>query len=36
MASLKQDMRDELNRYLFEKTKRRPMILTNHYGSIKV
>lgn len=26
-ASLKQDIRDELNRYLFEKTKRRPMIL---------
>ncbi|MGG3561763.1 ribonuclease J [Neobacillus rhizosphaerae] len=26
-ASLKQEIRDELNRYLFEKTKRRPMIL---------
>lgn len=26
-SSLKQDIRDELNRYLFEKTKRRPMIL---------
>lgn len=26
-SSLKQDVRDELNRYLFEKTKRRPMIL---------
>lgn len=26
-ASLKQDMRDGLNHYLFEKTKRRPMIL---------
>jgi ribonuclease J len=26
-ASLKQEMRDELNRYLYEKTKRRPMIL---------
>ncbi|WML49236.1 ribonuclease J [Neobacillus sp. PS3-34] len=26
-ASLKQDMRDELNRFLYEKTKRRPMIL---------
>ncbi|WP_312473024.1 ribonuclease J [Neobacillus sp.] len=26
-ASLKQEVRDELNRYLFEKTKRRPMIL---------
>lgn len=26
-SSLKQDMRDSLNQYLFEKTKRRPMIL---------
>lgn len=26
-AGLKQEIRDELNRYLFEKTKRRPMIL---------
>lgn len=26
-SSLKQDIRDELNRYLYEKTKRRPMIL---------
>lgn len=26
-ATLKQEIRDELNRYLFEKTKRRPMIL---------
>lgn len=26
-ASIKQDMRDGLNQYLFEKTKRRPMIL---------
>ncbi|NRD78895.1 ribonuclease J [Bacillus sp. BRMEA1] len=26
-SSLKQEIRDELNRYLFEKTKRRPMIL---------
>jgi ribonuclease J len=26
-ASLKQEIRDELNRYLYEKTKRRPMIL---------
>lgn len=26
-SSLKQEVRDELNRYLFEKTKRRPMIL---------
>jgi ribonuclease J len=26
-SSLKQDIRDGLNRYLFEKTKRRPMIL---------
>jgi ribonuclease J len=26
-SSLKQDMRDQLNQYLFEKTKRRPMIL---------
>jgi ribonuclease J len=26
-ASLKQEIRDELNRYLFDKTKRRPMIL---------
>ncbi|MDR6997885.1 ribonuclease J [Neobacillus niacini] len=26
-SSLKQDIRDELNRYLFEKTRRRPMIL---------
>lgn len=26
-ASIKQDMRDELNQFLFEKTKRRPMIL---------
>ncbi|MED3563553.1 Zn-dependent hydrolase, partial [Bacillus xiapuensis] len=26
-SSLKQDIRDELNKYLFEKTKRRPMIL---------
>ena len=26
-ASLKQDIRDDLNRYLYEKTKRRPMIL---------
>lgn len=26
-SSLKQDVRDELNRYLYEKTKRRPMIL---------
>jgi ribonuclease J len=26
-SSLKQDIRDELNRFLFEKTKRRPMIL---------
>ena len=26
-ASTKQDIRDGLNRYLFEKTKRRPMIL---------
>jgi len=26
-ASIKQSMRDELNQFLFEKTKRRPMIL---------
>ena len=26
-SSLKQEMRDELNRFLFEKTKRRPMIM---------
>jgi ribonuclease J len=26
-SSLKQDIRDDLNRYLYEKTKRRPMIL---------
>ncbi|ALC90961.1 Zn-dependent hydrolase [Bacillus sp. FJAT-18017] len=26
-TSLKQDMRDDLNKYLYEKTKRRPMIL---------
>lgn len=26
-STLKQDIRDELNRYLYEKTKRRPMIL---------
>lgn len=26
-SGIKQDMRDELNQYLFEKTKRRPMIL---------
>jgi ribonuclease J len=26
-SSLKQDIRDELNRFLYEKTKRRPMIL---------
>ncbi|EHZ3605139.1 hypothetical protein K5M22_002740, partial [Listeria monocytogenes] len=26
-AKLKQDIRDQLNRYLFEQTKRRPMIL---------
>ena len=26
-SSIKQDMRDELNQFLFEKTKRRPMIL---------
>jgi ribonuclease J len=26
-SALKQEMRDELNRYLYEKTKRRPMIL---------
>ena len=26
-SSLKQDVRDGLNRFLFEKTKRRPMIL---------
>lgn len=26
-AGIKQDMRDELNQYLFEKTRRRPMIL---------
>ncbi len=26
-ASLKQNIRDDLNRYLYEKTKRRPMIL---------
>jgi len=26
-SSLKQEIRDELNRSLFEKTKRRPMIL---------
>lgn len=26
-SSLKQDIRDDLNKYLFEKTKRRPMIL---------
>ncbi len=26
-ASIKQDMRDKLNQYLFEKTRRRPMIL---------
>lgn len=26
-ASIKQEMRDELNQYLFEKTRRRPMIL---------
>jgi len=26
-AALKQEMRDDLNRYLYEKTKRRPMIL---------
>lgn len=26
-TTLKQEMRDSLNQYLFEKTKRRPMIL---------
>ncbi len=32
-SKLKQEIRENLSRYLFEQTKRRPVIFTSYHGS---
>ena len=35
-ASLKTNVKDALGRFLYEQTRRRPMILTDYHGSISI